>query len=248
VAEEFMAQFCGGSGRLSQAKSTPTAGLALFASARCVAGDVVLSVPISACITAVDLPTHLQGVGAIDSEGGVRVEGGDDDAAADSDDNDDNDDGLYGQTQLALLHLLQTKPADPRVVYFTTLCPLDGFDEMHLEMWDADSAAARHSKHTVAWRRARASKANIERERLLVAKTTGIVVGPKRFLWAALVMRTRALKWRGGVGLVPGFDIANHTSHSTDVRVTVHDGCVQLLSLYTMKPGDEIKHTYVQVL
>ena len=212
-----------------EVRVTTAAGAALHASRSCGAGDALLRVPLSSCITANDaqkLPEREPSIGSSISE-------------ADSE----------SLLRLALLQLLELNPEDPRVRYFREACPPDHFQNTHMACWPEGSPAAEIAANSVAWRRSRLLVAETEKERSRLEKLHGFVVDRDLFLWATMVVRTRAVRTsEHGALLCPCIDVANHRSVGPTAEVAVvvsqDQGCVVLSAGYALDAGDEVTVSY----
>ena len=221
------------------ARETPADGLALFVSqdaggvgegARVNLGDELLVVALARCISMQDINTaelslvqqHIQRL----ADAGCL----------------EDDDVPAACVRLALLHLLEHLPADPRVLYWTHVCPPEHFASTHMACWHDRSPAARLVAHSVSWRRARAWRTAMLAQHCVLARAAALVVPAETFVWAALVVQTRAIvDHEHGPILCPGVDAANHHSVNPAARVEVSGGAVRLVANGALDAGKEVR-------
>merc|ERR1719182_350472 len=102
----------------------------------------------------------------------------------------------------------------------------------------------RRMANSVAWRRARDERKAAFEKHALIASDCG--QDAERFLWALLVLQTRAINLSShgadssGHVVVPGVDLANHRSVGATARFAVEKGHVQLRANVALQPGDEV--------
>ena len=133
-------------------------GFGLFASKDCDEGEILLAVPLSACITAGDIPTSAPIVSRIGS--------------------DDSD--LYGRGVIALLLALEAAESKPQygimdeekirvecveaAAYLRAVAPELMLRWLVMVGWDESSASADIVRGTVAWARATAHQSSMIKE------------------------------------------------------------------------------------
>jgi len=214
------------------AHATPAHGTALFVAegSSCEQDQELLSVPLSSCICVSDVSEQL--VAPL-----LEAAGGEEDGLEVS---------ASACLRVALLHLLLQEPPEARAAYYAGVCGANYFAS-HMACWDADSPPARLASHSLSWRRARAWRAEMERQRLVLA-STGWLVPEDLFLWAALVVQSRAVMTdEEGPLLCPPLDAANHASVRPAARVSVdQEGVVRLLANGALEAGVEVTICYDQ--
>ena len=213
------------------AHATPSHGTALFVaeSVSCEQDDELLAVSLASCIRVSDVNEALV-VPLLEGAG---------------DDGEGVEDAASACLRVALLELmLEQQPPDPRAAHYLAVCPADYFAS-HMACWDADSPAARLASHSMSWRRARAWRAEMDRQRLVLA-AAGLCVPADVFLWAALVVQSRAVMTEEeGPLLCPALDAANHASVMPTARVSVdEDGMVRLQANGVLEAGVEVTICY----
>ena len=213
------------------AHATAAHGTALFVAegVSCEQDDHLLAVPLASCILVSDVNEALVAPlleGAVDDGEGVE-------------------DMASACLRVALLELmLEQQPPDARAAHYSAVCPADYFAS-HMACWDADSPAARLASHSMSWRRARAWRAEMDRQRLVLA-AAGWCVPADVFLWAALVVQSRAVMTEEeGPLLCPALDAANHASVLATARVSVdQEGMVRLQANGALEAGVEVTICY----
>lgn len=143
--------------------------------------------------------------------------------------------------RVALVQALQS--GDARGDYWRAYKP-EHFVLSHMACWDEDSAAAQLARHSVAWRRARAWRTDVEAQRCALVAAAVIEVSAAEFLWAALVVQSRSIASEEGLLLCPGVSTANHISVRPSARVSVESGFVRLLANGFLGAGDLITVCY----
>ena len=211
------------------ARSTAACGAALFVSNGecCGVDDELLAIPLAACVRPCDADMSLVALppplAALSEEPGnwaalcVRV---------------------------ALVQAVQRGADDARAQYWTRVCPPSHFAASHMACWAQDSPAALHAQHSISYRRACAWREGVERQRRALA-SAGLAVSSELFLWAALVVQSRAVLVDGmGPVLCPGVDCANHVSVLPSARVLVEGDLVRLLATGRLEGGMEVTLCY----
>ena len=129
---------------------------------------------------------------------------------------------------------------------------LYGLKEAHATMmvlWDDNSAAARRAAHSFVWRRSQRSRLEMIDEHRALQDAGALRCTVEHFMWAKLVLQTRAFATTDGMGLFPLIDLANHLSMGATARVRHLDdasregheaACVALVAEYTLDAGDEV--------
>ena len=219
-----------GSRNVTQVHAAPSCGGAVLYvadGAVCGLDDELLSVALTSCLTVGDADASL-----VASMLRQSKEGKEQDA-------DDAADVAF--LRVALVRALAS--ADARASYWRAYHPKH-FARSHMACWDEDSAAAHHVRHSVAWRRARDWKKEVEQQhRALVA--AGFEVSFTEFLWAALVVQSHAvLTEEEGLLLCPGISCAHHRSVRPSARVSVEDGFIRLRANGFLEMGDVITICY----
>ena len=179
-------------------------GAFLVAAVRCAQDEALLRLPLSACIAPQDLRPCDAPLAAALADAHADA-----DASASADTGDGagaSADGAAAaaarpaspaeQLLVAFLSLLARHEAgeavDARACYFLQAVPPGFFREAPLlGAWADEAPHASQLRHSVAWRRSRAWRAHVERERLALA-AAGLEVGAERYLWAKLLVHTRA--------------------------------------------------------
>eukprot|EP00928_Gymnodinium_smaydae_P007920 TRINITY_DN12836_c0_g1_i1.p1 TRINITY_DN12836_c0_g1~~TRINITY_DN12836_c0_g1_i1.p1 ORF type:complete len:461 (+),score=104.89 TRINITY_DN12836_c0_g1_i1:39-1385(+) len=220
-----------------EARATKEKGVGLYATRQCKEGDVLIQIPLSACVTSSDAP----------EEARAQLPPSD----------------TFGQLLAALLHLIRSDRAHHRQLapYFRAVFGEAALATM-IGYWDESSAAAQKCAHSVAARRARKQRAEaLEEAKALI--DAGLLdstddgndaASPSAiddYIWAKLVLQTRAfkIKSKGGApshALVPVLDLVNHVSVGPTCRshCDVDGMCMQLIANFTIDPGDEISICY----
>ena len=76
----------------------------------------------------------------------------------------------------------------------------------------------------------------------VLARAAALVVPAETFVWAALVVQTRAIvDHEHGPILCPGVDAANHHSVNPAARVEVSGGAVRLVANGALDAGKEVR-------
>lgn len=201
-------------------------GIGLYLTGRtdCRAGDVLVSVPLSLCISGADVR---------DQPLSSHLDPGD----------------SYGRAAIALLMLVDAhhrgmQPADVRAAYFLAVASMDHFAATLMAAWPDGIAIAQRLDNSVCWQRSRVEREAIAREHeALVA--AGLDVSLERYAWATMVMKTRAhARTDTGHVLMPIIDLANHASVGPTAKVVVTSEAVNLVAAYALSPGDEVTISY----
>ena len=103
--------------------------------------------------------------------------------------------------------------------------------ESQMALWPLESSAAVRACNSISWRRARQWRAHAEAEHREVANECKFDLTLERYLWAKLVVQTRAICTGAGHGLFPLIDLANHRSLGATARLDLNDDCLQLFLL-----------------
>ena len=204
---------------------TAERGLGLFVtgSADCRAGDVLISIPLTSCISSADV-AHFPWSKSL------------------------KPDDTYAQAVLALVALADAQErgitADPRAAYFLAVAPFDHFAATMLPMWPDDDATAQRLGHSICWQRSRVERQCLAQEHAALS-AAGLRASLERYEWASMVMKTRAhARMDTGHALFPIIDLANHASVGATAKVVVDSGSVNLVAAYTLSPGDEVTICY----
>ena len=204
---------------------TPEKGAGLYAARGCREGDVLLEVPLARCVTSRDAPPEAE----------AHLPPGD----------------SFGRLALAVMRLYAPRdagaPPPPLAEYFEAMFGSDALGTMMVS-WDADGAAARRAAHSVAWRRAARQRADALAEHAALA-AAGVVGADdrERYVWAKLLVQTRAFGLKGGGhAICPVLDLCNHSSlGATCAQRLADDGAsMQLVAKYTLDVGDEVTFCY----
>ena len=207
-----------------EARATEDKGVGLFVAASEVpSGTTLVSSRLSSCILASDLRGELHEHLAPDD--------------------------TYGRTLAALIQLAAAhesgQATDLRAAYFLEAAPLAAM--AMLLAWPTDCDAARHIVNSVAWVRSRMLRASMEREHRALAAAIDATVTFDRYLWAQLVMLSRAhapCASRAGHALVPLVDLGNHRSTGANAKYVVTESTVSLVAVHTLSQGDEVTVSY----
>ena len=204
---------------------TAERGLGLFVtgSADCRAGDVLVSIPLTSCISSADV-AHFPWSKSL------------------------KPDDTYAQAVLALVALADAQErgitADPRAAYFLAVAPFGHFAATMLPMWPDDDATAQRLGHSICWQRSRVERQCLAQEHAALS-AAGLRASLERYEWASMVMKTRAhARMDTGHALFPIIDLANHASVGATAKVVVDSGSVNLVAAYTLSPGDEVTICY----
>ena len=171
--------------------ATPDTGTILCASCSCRRDDLLLSIPLASCITSKDVSPAVA----------ARLPPGD----------------TFGRLLLALLELTSARasvsaaapaaaalsapstapasePADSRAAYFEVVCPPSSFN-VHILNWSVGGSATQCASNSVAWRRAVALRAELKEQHASLGELRefGLDVSLERYVWATLVLQTRAI-------------------------------------------------------
>jgi len=207
----------------AEARITKDKGIGLYAARSCDVGEVLLEVPLRACISSADVST----------EAAMHFPPSD----------------SLGKLVVVLLKALALDPPHDLASYFQVL--FNKADCMRvIGFWEEGSLAAQRAAHCVAWQRARQARADAEAEfaamvdrGLLCASETSM----DQFLWAKLVVQTRAHSGAAfGHSLCPIVDLANHVS----VGATCHaqyasaSNSMQMIANFALDEGDELSVCY----
>ena len=256
-------------------------GAFLVAAVRCAQDEALLRLPLSACIAPHDLrpcdaplaaalaAAHADAAASASTAIGAGAGASADGAAAAG----ARPASPSEQLLVAFLSLLARHEAgeavDARACYFLQAVPPGFFREAPLlGAWADDAPHASQLRHSVAWRRSRAWRAHAERERLALA-AAGLEVGAERYLWAKLLLHTRArtpLIRRGtadaGAGegegegggesegddagpfLCPLTELAGHLSLGPTASLELEGGELVLRGRFVLDPGDEVSVSY----
>jgi histone arginine demethylase JMJD6 len=212
------------------ARSTAACGAALFVSSgeSCGVGGELLAIPLATCVRPCD--ADMSHVRLPPPLAALREEEPANWAAM--------------CVRVALVQAVQRGADDARAQYWTRVCPPSHFAASHMACWAQDSPAARHAQHSISYRRACAWREGVERQRRALA-SAGLAVSSELFLWAALVVQSRAVLVDGmGPVLCPGVDCANHVSVLPSACVLVEGDLVRLLATGRLEGGMEVTLCY----
>ena len=301
---------------------TPSCGVALYATGPCQAGDVLLTLPLSLCLTSFDAPAAaaamlpggddfgrllLALLRLIDEHGGVQGGGGGEDELqgkphaphSKSEGGDEGGSEAAGDEggSEAAGELVRSggggrgnggggggaRPQSERIIdgagsgqqgehggrgegfkrraalarYFRTLFTIEDAETSMMALWDGDGPAARRAAHCVAWQRARRARREMEEEHRALVAANVLRCTARHYMWAKLVLQTRAFSIRGGKALLQGVDLANHRSFGATARVrrcvsgaeaeAEADGGVEEMAIvaeYALDADDEVSICY----
>jgi len=229
-----------GTHNVTEVLGTPSsAGVDLFVADghTCSVGEELLAVPLASCLAARDADLSL--VATVLSRGQEGLMSNRE--AMDDDEEEDEEQAAVAGLRVALVQAVQC--GDARGDYWCAYKP-DHFALSHMACWDEDSAAAQHARHSVAWRRVRAWRKDVEAQRDALVAARVVEVSSETFLWAALVVQSWAIATEEGLLLCPGVSAANHKSVRPSARVSVEGGFVRLLANGFLDAGDAVTVCY----
>ena len=182
-------------------------------------GETLLRVPLSACLTSKNV--------------------------SDVADEKLPEDDSYVRLQVALIELMEQTVPHPLADYFRHI-----FSESSLAtqmvLWEPTSTAAKRAENSVAWKRARQLRIDIEARHKEIVQQLGRPVSLDRWLWATVVARTRAFEAQDGYALCPLIDLAGHLTFgaSAEVRCSAAGDAMEMVARFTLREGDEVTRCY----